>query len=411
VKQLQDLLDINVVVGKGSDLVTLQEAGLPGSDIFLALTDNDEANVLACTFAKQAGVKLTVARLNELRHLSHQTVVPLKTLGVDEYVEAEQALIDKVVRLVKYSGTAEMKIFLDQQYQVSCFTFTKDTPYYDKVVGSIAIPPEVVPLGYMKVGGLQPYDPKVTIDEFTYLYLAYPSTSLERLYGVLYPEKKRVSRALLFGSGYKSVSTPIHLAAALQKQGVSNVTIVTDDQEAADFLSQKASVPVLFADPSKPAFAKTDNLANFDAFIALSNNFEKNLFACAVAMRKNVPFTYALVRYPEHVSFMSMIPLTSFLNPALITANRIMSYITPSNVLSRSVLVFEQAEIVDFVIREKSEWVGKPASALRFESSKILAGLREGALMLPSQDWTLQAGDRALLFVTEAEKSLIKKSI
>jgi trk system potassium uptake protein TrkA len=409
VKFLQDLLDIHVVAGRASDLDTLQEAGVQNSDIFLALTDHDEANVLACTFAKRAGAKRTVARFNELHYLSRQTAVSLKELGIDDFVEAEHCLVENILKLISFPGAADIKSFLDKQYRVAHFTFTRSSPHYGKQLGELPVPVSAVALGYMKVSDFLPFDPTVRITEFTYVCYGCPAEEFEGLYKVLYPEKRAMERVTVFGGDYRNAATPLFLSDELLALGVRDVTLVTDEPEIAQRLSTKASVNVLLGDPSKPSFSRIEKIAGQDAFISLSGNFERNLFASSVASRMGVPHTYAVVRYPEHVSFMSTLPLTSFLNPALIAANMIMRFVTPGHIISRSVISYEQAECLEFVVRGGSRYDGVRAGDVGSGSSRIVAGLRDGKLLLPNSDWQLREGDRVLLFAMETGTEIIKK--
>lgn len=408
VKFLQDLLDINVIAGTATDLAVLQEAGVGKADMFLALTDNDEANVLACTFAKKAGAKRTIARFNELHYLSRQTAVPLADLGVDDYVEAEHYLVETIIKLIRYPGAAEVKSFLGKQYRVAHFTFTKSSPHYGKKLGELPVPQTAVPLGYMKVSDFQVFDPEATLTEFTYVYYGCPEKDFEALYKALYPEKRAMQRVAIFGGDYRGAATPLLLSRELSELGVRDVTLVTDDSSTAQLMSAKAKANVVLGDPSKPTFMKTESLGAQDAFIALSGNFEKNLFAALVAGRKGVLHTYAVVRYPEHVTFMSTLPLTSFLNPALITANMIMRFVTPGHIISRSVVAYEQAECVEFTIGSGSRLLGKRTDSALGDKSRVVAGLRDGLLLAPGADWAFAVGDQVLLFAAEVDRDIIK---
>jgi trk system potassium uptake protein TrkA len=51
---LEDKLDIMTVEGNASSLLTLKKSGLDEDTIVIAVTSNDEANIIACQIAKNA---------------------------------------------------------------------------------------------------------------------------------------------------------------------------------------------------------------------------------------------------------------------------------------------------------------------------------------------------------------------
>ena len=55
--------DIMGVVGNGATLSVLQEAGIEDAELFIAVTDSDELNLLCCMIAKKEGDCETVARI------------------------------------------------------------------------------------------------------------------------------------------------------------------------------------------------------------------------------------------------------------------------------------------------------------------------------------------------------------
>ena len=47
--------DVMSILGNGSSITTLSEAGVEDADVFIAVTGSDELNLLCCMFAKKGG--------------------------------------------------------------------------------------------------------------------------------------------------------------------------------------------------------------------------------------------------------------------------------------------------------------------------------------------------------------------
>ena len=53
VEHLIETYDVLGIVGNGSSITTLSEAGIEDADVFIAVTGSDELNLLCCMFAKR----------------------------------------------------------------------------------------------------------------------------------------------------------------------------------------------------------------------------------------------------------------------------------------------------------------------------------------------------------------------
>ena len=56
-------LDVLTIHGEGSDPNTLHQAFVQNCHVFIATTDSDEVNIVACFIAKKYSVPLTIARI------------------------------------------------------------------------------------------------------------------------------------------------------------------------------------------------------------------------------------------------------------------------------------------------------------------------------------------------------------
>ena len=108
---LSEKLDDNVVVvtGDGRDSDFLQEEGIRDYDAFVALTGNDEANILACVVAKQFGLERVIAEVENIEYIRLA-----EELGVDAVINKKLITAGRLfkftlsgkARIVKYmSGT------------------------------------------------------------------------------------------------------------------------------------------------------------------------------------------------------------------------------------------------------------------------------------------------------------------
>ena len=67
-EKVNDTLDCYVIQGSGTNTHILKEADVKKSDFFVAVTGNDEVNLLSSVYAKDHGVKKIFSRLNNTQH-------------------------------------------------------------------------------------------------------------------------------------------------------------------------------------------------------------------------------------------------------------------------------------------------------------------------------------------------------
>ena len=81
VEHLSESYDVMGIVGNGSSITTLSEAGIEEADVFIAVTGSDELNLLCCMFAKKAGHCHAIARVRNPSY-SHELDFIKKQIGI-----------------------------------------------------------------------------------------------------------------------------------------------------------------------------------------------------------------------------------------------------------------------------------------------------------------------------------------
>ena len=143
--ELSEKTDSNVLVinGDGRDSDFLLEEGIKDFDAFVAVTGNDEANILACVVAKKFGVEKTIAEVETIEYIRLA-----EEMGVDAVINKKLITAGKIfkmtlsnkVRFIKYmSGTdAEILEYIVAPESAITHKTLKDTDFpHDAIVGGI----------------------------------------------------------------------------------------------------------------------------------------------------------------------------------------------------------------------------------------------------------------------------------
>lgn len=80
--KIAESMDAKVILGDGTDIDVLEEAGIRKADIIAAVTDSDECNFVVCQIAKtNFNVNKTIARVNNPNNIE-----TFKAFGIDNII-------------------------------------------------------------------------------------------------------------------------------------------------------------------------------------------------------------------------------------------------------------------------------------------------------------------------------------
>ncbi|MDH4035601.1 MAG: FAD-dependent oxidoreductase, partial [candidate division Zixibacteria bacterium] len=109
--QISSKLDIQLLNGSGSSPSALLQAGLDGADMVLAVTPNDEVNMVVCAFAAQYKVGRRIARLRNREFSEEQSAIDLEKIGVTSVIHPENVLVDHIMQFVETPHAVESANF------------------------------------------------------------------------------------------------------------------------------------------------------------------------------------------------------------------------------------------------------------------------------------------------------------
>ena len=95
-KVAEVLPNINVIHGSVLETEILDAANIQKTEVVIAVTDNDETNILASLLAKRRGVKRAVTLVNSANYLNLVT-----TLGIDVVVSPREITASRILQQVR----------------------------------------------------------------------------------------------------------------------------------------------------------------------------------------------------------------------------------------------------------------------------------------------------------------------
>ncbi|MDA1192181.1 MAG: NAD-binding protein, partial [Candidatus Poribacteria bacterium] len=117
--------DLLTLQGSGASMRLLMQAGLPEADLLIALTNDDEINMLACFAAAKHGVETKVARVSSPDYFHDPKTFAPGDVGIDLYVSPERLCADEFMRLLRTPEAREIVDFALGKVRLIAFNVGK----------------------------------------------------------------------------------------------------------------------------------------------------------------------------------------------------------------------------------------------------------------------------------------------
>lgn len=124
-----------VVHGDGTDQRLLAEENIRGTDAYLALTGDDEANIIASLLAKRLGSHKAVALVNRIDFLPMAQL-----LGINSSFSTRLVVVDRILQYVRKGNVVSVTTFREEEAEAIELVATPGSRYVGKALKDVALP-------------------------------------------------------------------------------------------------------------------------------------------------------------------------------------------------------------------------------------------------------------------------------
>ena len=395
----------------GHDPENLEKAGIRETELFLALTSNDETNLIAAMTAREMGANKTIARVRQPFYQSSVHITYRRTLDIDLVVSPEWLVAMEFIQHISQPAAIAVENFAEGQLQMRQFEMEEDHAFADLPLITLQphLPEDllismitkngngngnstlIIPRGdYVLQGG----------DKLTVIGLPDSVEKFGETFASVEAEQP-IKTVFILGGGIKG-----HFLAEMLEHQDYNVTILEGSRDRCDFLSQHLhKTTIIRGDGTRLPILKEERVEKCDLFIACTGDDETNLMSCLQARSLDVPRVFTVMNRPDYAATLEQFGIDLALSPRRLISNRVMALINRGEVRSLSVIEDGRAELVEYLALADSPIVDNPLKKIRLPEGVLLTSiLREGEVKVPRGDTEIQPGD-IVLTLSLAEKS------
>ena len=176
--------------------------------------------------------------------------------------------------------------------------------------------------------------------------------------------------------------------------------IIDNDLDKCNYLAAKLSkAVVIHGDGRDIDLLKHEDIADYDAFIALTDSSETNILACLTAKELGVCKTIAEVETIQFINEAEGLNIGTVINKKLLASSKIFQRMLDSDSSTSKCLALADAEVAELVVKEGSKVTRDAVMNLNLSKDMTIAGLvRDGKGLLVKGNTRIQAGDHVVIF-------------
>ncbi|HUD01955.1 MAG TPA: Trk system potassium transporter TrkA [Rhabdochlamydiaceae bacterium] len=407
--------DVATRLGSGTDWRLLEELTELSPDLFIAMSSDDETNLVACTMAKNLGYGKTVARIRQGSFLDHSRLEFGRLFFVDHLLGTELIVAQDIFKHIVNPGHLAVESFAQGAVQMRTVIIPSNFQYSGVPLAQVKLTNNLL-IGLIRrklAGGKETFifpkgqDHLIPGDEATLIGETQAMQRLGDIFGL--PKKAIKSVVLVGGSG-----VVIHLCRLLEQQKI-DVKIIEQDEAKCHRLAQLFPFVTIFNhDGTDFAFLKEQRVENADLFVACTQSQETNILAAALARQAGCEQVLALVSEEGFAPLLQQLGIAHTLSERASIARRIRSILQGASIVSIASLYENQAKIMEIKISPESGIVGSPLSDLSstLPQDFLIAMIENrSGVTVPKGNSVLTPGDTAIVLcspeaIPEVEKIL-----
>ncbi len=397
-EHLRQEFTLTTILGNAVDSEILANAGLDKADLFLAVTNFDETNIIACLIAGQAGVATTVARVKTMDFGQEASFSDRKNLGIDLIINPYEVAAEHLANLVATPQVTDYTQFLSDRLLLLRINIGEGSPLAGRSVldfGQQAQIPQTLIALIQRNGNTFIPAAKETVRVGDNVYFFVERGQVTRLFGYLGLSRRPARRVFINGGGLIGFA----LAKRLEKMNLDVRILEISETRCLQLSQHLDKALILHGDGCDSRVLRAEGVGRADMFISLTAQDHINIVSCMLAKECGTKQAVALVKQQELINAVAArTAIEVAFSPRLLTARKILRFVRGRNLDSFFTFPNSDIELLELTIRPGMPCEMGPLASLELPSGVLVGAVRRGDLIfVPRGQDHLMGGDTILL--------------
>ncbi|MDY0168137.1 MAG: Trk system potassium transporter TrkA [Thermoguttaceae bacterium] len=396
-RRVNEELDARVITGSASHATTLFQADVIGADLCLAVTGNDEANLVGAGIAKGMGARRAVARVRAPVFRDVSTFDYQRHFGIDRLLSLEHLSAMELAREIRHPGAIAVENFARGELEMQELAVSEKSAVIGIALKDLSLPSDVRigsinRQGRMRIAGAA--DSVVPGDRITLIGSRDDIDEVRKLFQRELPPTRKV---VIAGGG----ETGFQLARVLEA-GRFNVVVMERNRDRCEFLASVLKyATVVHADVQRRTCLEEERVGGADVFVACTGDDEDSIMACVEARELGAVTILCIVDRPDYANVVAKLGIDHTVSPRKVIARQIVSFLNTGAVISRMPLsVDDKIDILEIEVAEGCPATQHALAVLDLPRQCLIgAVIRESYVVVPGATYRFAPGDTVVALV------------
>ena len=403
IRELNDNLDIFALKGSATSQESFERVGVQDMDLVIAVTSNDEVNILGCLLAHSYGVPKLVARVRNPEFASPDSKLNKANVGIDQFINPTTIVVDTIERLIEVPGCTDVAYVGEGEMQIRGFEITEQSSILGKSIEElhdILASDAFSILAITRKGKTSLAQSSDALQSGDRIVVLLSSSNLNMFLPLLTPRLTPTKKVAIFGASRAS----IELAKAIEGRYQQVILIEPDHDMCQELAKTLQKTLIIQGSALEKGTLQEIVIETVDVFVSLSSRDEDNFMAAMMAKQYGAKRTMVLTEKPTYLEILDRSDIDILINPRLVTVSKILQFLRRGHVLSAAKLTEGDAEVLEYQIDDDSPLVGRSPYKLQekklLPSGAMIAAIKrtDGLIIIPDQTTKIEVGQSVVVF-------------
>tara|TARA_Y100001970_G_scaffold155390_1_gene190241 strand:- start:4988 stop:6361 length:1374 start_codon:yes stop_codon:yes gene_type:complete len=403
IQKLNESLDVKAIVGKATYPSILEKADASNADMIIAVTKNDEINMLICQIAYTVfNVPKKIARIRSQDYLNPKfsKVYNKENLPIDVIISPELEIAKSIQRKLEAPGALDNVPFAKNKIKLIEISIDEDCPIADIKLNELTKRfPELNAniLGVVRKNSfiMLKKNDVMKIDDKAYVLIN--SLQMQKTLEAFGHNEKISNKILIIGGGNIGFNLAKNIEQSFEEARLK--IIEKNKDRAKEIANELNNTIVISGDGLDEDVLNEVNLEEVETVIALTNDDEDNLMVSVLVEKfsKNKR-TMALINKPNYSLLQSSLKIDDFIDPRMNTVSSILKHVHKGTIENAYTILNGEYEVIEAEIIETSELINKELKNADLpEEIRIGAVLRKNKVIIPRSNFIFTKDDIVVL--------------
>ena len=398
--------DIMGLMGNGANCDILTEANVKSCDVFIAVTQSDEINIISSVMAKKLGAKYSIARVRNPEYFTQMKFMS-ESLGIDIMLNPEAEAAYYIAKNLEFPTALNVESFSENKVNIVELMVTEGSyldgiklsefknKYFKRIIVCIVKRGNEV---YIPTGNF-------VLEAKDKIYVTGVQSELSNFYKSLGHAEERIKSVVIVGGG----RITYYLTAILLEKKI-DVKIIELNEDRAKHLSEIfENAIVVHGNGTNSELLEEERFGEYDACVSLTGIDEENIiismYANKIGIKKNITKINGISLF----NVLELVGLQSIVTPKKIVADNIVKIVRSlassqkeDNIETLYRIADNNVEAIEFKVPENSLICNIPLKDLSIKKNLLIAYIiRDNQLIFPDGSDVIKFGDRVIIVTTE----------